>query len=195
MILKETGNKDFESTPIGSHIARCIKFIDLGTQKSEYEGKVSTRRQVIITWELPNELMSHGEYAGKPFAISKFYTASLGEKANLRKDLENWRGRAFSNDELNGFDSANIVGKPCMVSVVVGTKEGSTKVAGVMALPKGMTCPAAINPFVHFSLEEFDAEVFNQLTPKIKEIVMASPEYAEAIGESKEAVSDESIPF
>jgi hypothetical protein len=30
----------FESTPVGSHLARCYRIVDLGTQKSEYQGQV-----------------------------------------------------------------------------------------------------------------------------------------------------------
>jgi hypothetical protein len=64
--------------------------------------------------------------AGKPFTVSKFYTASLGEKANLRADLKNWRGRDFTDEELAGFEAKNILGKPCMLSVVETESEGKT---------------------------------------------------------------------
>ena len=40
---------------------------------------------------------------GKPFLVRRRYTASLHEKSALRKDLESWRGRAFTNVELDGF--------------------------------------------------------------------------------------------
>jgi hypothetical protein len=132
MILKDTGGGDFAQCPEGSHIARCIKLIDIGTQKGEYEGKATVRRQLIITWELPNELIPNGELAGKPFGVSRFYTASLGEKAALRKDLENWRGRKFTEKELLGFDLKAVLGAPCMLSVV-HTEKGKAKVAGVMS--------------------------------------------------------------
>ena len=36
--------------------------------------------------------------------ISATYTLSLGERSNLRKMLESWRSRAFTPEELQGFD-------------------------------------------------------------------------------------------
>lgn len=180
MKWKDSGGTDFEQPPIGTHVARCIKLIDIGTQQGEYQGKATYRRQVIIGWELPNELMSEGEHAGKPFTVSKFYTASLGEKANLRADLKNWRGRDFTDEELAGFEAKNILGKPCMLSVTLNDK-GKARVTGVMALPKGTPVPDQFNESLFFSLEhaDFKPEVFEALSEGYKKMIRVSPEYME----------------
>lgn len=172
----DSGGGDFEQPPVGTHVARCVKIIDIGTQKGEYQGKATSKRQCIIGWELPNELMTEGEYAGKPFTVSRFYTASLGEKANLRKDLANWRGRDFTEDELKGFDSKNILGKPCMLSLTPNEK-GRIRVTGVMALPKGTSVPEQVNKSIYFSLDEFNATVFEALSEGYRKLIAASPEY------------------
>lgn len=193
----DSGGGDFEQAPIGTHVARCVKIIDIGTQKGEYQGKVNIRRQCIIGWELPLELMTEGEYAGKPFVVSRFYTASLGEKANLRKDLENWRGRAFTEQELMGFDSKNILGKPCLISIIHNDK-GKARVAGVMAMTKGTAVPEQINPSVHFSLDEFDQKVFDSLSEGYKKFIQASPEYQglkQAPQKNSVADMEDDIPF
>lgn len=176
--------KEFEQPPIGTHIARCFRLIDIGTQQGEYQGRPVFRRQVIISWELPNTHMAEGEYQGQPFMVSKYYTASLSEKANLRKDLVNWRGREFTDDELKGFESKNILGKPCMLSLTASDK-GKSRVTGVMAMPQGSQCPEQINPSVHFSLErdEFNVEVFNKLSAYYQEQIKKSPEWAELNGQ------------
>jgi hypothetical protein len=176
MKWQDNGGGDFEQPPVGTHAARCVKIIDIGTQKGEYQGKATIKRQCIIGWELPNELMSEGEYAGKPFVVSKFYTASLGEKANLRKDLANWRGRDFTEAELSGFDAKNILGKGCMLSLTTNDK-GKTRVTGVMALPKGMDLPPQTSPTVYFSLDDFDQAAFDALSDGYKKFITASPEY------------------
>lgn len=180
MQFKDSGGGDFEQPPIGTHIARCVKMIDIGTQKGEYQGTATFKRQVIIGWELPNELMTTGDYAGKPFGVSKFYTASLSEKANLRADLKNWRGRDFTPEELGGFDAKTILGVPCMLSLTSNDK-GRIKVTGVMALPKGTKVPEQINPTLYFSLEdgEFDQAVFDSLSEGYKKMITVSPEYQE----------------
>jgi hypothetical protein len=153
MRVSDTGGGDFEQAPVGTEAARCIKLIDIGTQEGEYQGAPTHRRQVIVSWELPNSLMSQGEQSGKPFVVSKFYTASLGEKANLRKDLVNWRGREFTVEELAGFEMKNILGKPCMLSITANDK-GKSRVGAVMALPKGMSVPEAVNSLFYFSLDD-----------------------------------------
>jgi len=202
MLWADHGGGDFEQPPVGTHVARCVKIIDIGTHRGEYQGKVTIRRQCIVGWELPNELMSEGEYAGKPFAVSRFYTASLSEKANLRKDLENWRGRAFTEAELAGFDAKNILSKACMLSLTENDK-GKVKVTGVMALPRGTQVPDQINPLVFLSLErnEFDAKLFQGMSDGYKKLIMASPEYQEitrpgsTAPAGKFADMDDDIPF
>lgn len=196
----DTGGGDFEQAPIGTHVARCIKIIDIGTQKGEYQGKVNIRRQCIIGWELPNELMQEGDYAGKPFTVSRFYTASLGEKANLRKDLENWRGKQFTDQELHGFHSKKLLGVPCMISIIHNDK-GKARVAGVMALAKGMTVPDQVNANVYFSLDEFDAKVFEALSDGYQKLIKASPEWASLQQQPQQAPKgkfddmEDDIPF
>lgn len=172
----DNGGGDFQAAPVGTHPARCIRVLDLGTQRGEYQGQATIRRQVIVAWELPTELMEDGNNAGKPFIVSKFYTASLSEKANLRKDLENWRGRTFTAAELEGFESRNILEKPCLVTVIHNQK-GKARVSGVTALPKGFQIPSQVNPTVYFSLDEFDQKTFDALSDGIKKIIMGSPEY------------------
>lgn len=203
--MKWTGDnsKEFEQPPVGTTVARCVKVIDLGTQAGEYQGLPTHKRQVIIGWELPTELMSEGEAKGKPFVVSRFYTASLNEKANLRKDLENWRGRPFTAEELGGFDSKNILGKTCMVSLMENDK-GKVRVTGVIAMPKGMQVPEQVNPSVFFSLDEFNEHAFESLSDGYKKMIAASPEYQAIIspkpkGLIRDMKSDdidlEEIPF
>ena len=176
MILTDNGGTTFEQPPIGSHIARCIRLIDIGTQKGEYQGLPTFKRQLILAWELPGELMTAGDFAGKPFTVSKFYTASLHEKSGLRKDLAAWRTRDFTDEELKGFDPKVLIGKPCMVSIGL-TEKGKAKVNAVMALPKGMTVPNQVNPALHFSLDDFNEATFNALSDGYKKLISASPEY------------------
>ena len=130
LTVKETG-EGFKQVAPGTYPARCIKVIDLGTQHGEYQGKPTTKQQIMVTWELPTELIEEGDFAGQPYAVSKFYTASLGEKANLRKDLEAWRGRAFTETELAGFDVKAILGKSCMVTII--PSEGDLRITNRIA--------------------------------------------------------------
>lgn len=178
--MKVKGNEtgDFQRPEPGTYLARCVRIIDLGTQTGEYQGKPTVRRQVVIGWELPTELIPEGEYQGQPFLVTKFYTASLNEKATLRHDLVNWRTREFTDKELDGFDLANILGKPCMVTLSP-TETGKIKVTGVTACPRGTTVPPQVNDSLNFSLErgEFNPTVFESLSDWFKDTIRQSPEY------------------
>jgi hypothetical protein len=60
---------------------------------------------------------------GRPFGAFKTYTASLFEAATLRKDLESWRGKSFTEEELAGFDISNLIG--CTAKIEVGLTKKS----------------------------------------------------------------------
>lgn len=175
-MAKDTGGGDFQQAPTGTHLAICVQIVDIGTHHSEYQGKPNTRNQIIVRWELPNELMDDGQ----PFIVSRFYTNSLSEKANLRADLETWRGKQFSEEELNGFDLMNILGKPCMVSIV--DAKGKSQVGGVMAIPKGTPTPKSHNDASAFWIDEWDDDAFAALPKGFQRLIMESDEYK---GENK----------
>lgn len=87
IVATNTGSGDFEKAPTGTQQAVCAFVFDIGLQRGEYQGKETILHKIIVCWESV-ETMTTGEFAGKPFMLSKYYTLSLHEKANLRKDLE-----------------------------------------------------------------------------------------------------------
>lgn len=183
MKVADSGGGDFEQAPAGTHVARCVRIVDIGTQFGEYDGKPNAARKIVVTWELPNERMTEGNFAGQPFTVNKWYTASIGEKANLRKDLVNWRGRDFTDEELKGFDVKNILTAGCLLSLTPNAK-GKIRVTGVMKPPAGTLVPAQVNPSVYFSLErdEFKQDVFDALSDYWKGEIQKSPEWADLQG-------------
>jgi len=194
------GGGDFEQCPAGSFAARCYQIIDLGHQTFEWKGEAKVAPKVRITWEL-NEMMQDG----RPFSISREYTASIGDKANLRKDLEAWRGRPFSAEELRNFSLENVLGAPCLLGVVhKPSKDGSktyANVGSIMALPKGMACPELVNPAVKFDIGEFDQDIFNSLSSYVQKKILMSKELEEngiPTPQAKEVepeIDSEEVPF
>lgn len=175
------GGGDFELAPIGTHLAVCYRVVDLGTQETTFDGQTKHAHKVLLCWELPDEKMSDG----RPFIIQSRYTWSMHEKANLRKHLEAWRGVAFSEKDFGkgGFDIKNILGKPCILTVVHAEHTGKTyaNVAGVGKLMKGQTSPQQINSSVYLWLhkDRWDASVYASLTDGLKSTIAKSPEYQE----------------
>lgn len=178
LMAAATNNGSFELAPTGNHVARCYSVMDLGFQETEWQGEKKVTRKVRIAWELPNELMEDG----RPFSVSATYTLSLNEKANLRKDLQSWRGRAFTEDELAGFDLFTVLGAPAMVNVVHNSaNNGNTyaNVGSVSPLPKGLECPAQVNESLKFSLDEYTEEAWNAL-PEWAQNKIARPDESSA---------------
>lgn len=200
----DSGTATFTPAPVGTHVARCFRIVDLGTQHGEYAGKPTRRNQVLVSWELPEETVEiDGEE--RPIIASRFYTNSLSEKANLRQDLEAWRGRTFTEAELDRFDLESIIGKPCLLTIVSKGEGGKTKVAGVSGLPKNMQCPPEVNkPFTLWLDEDFDMEKFEALSDGIKKIVEKSEEWyylqngdasKPPQGRDDRQLDDDDIPF
>jgi len=182
LTVSESGGAGFDPVPAGTYPAVCYEMVDLGEQFSERFQNSS--RQVLIGWQIPSETITiDGEE--KPRVVSKQYTLSLNTKARLRSDLVSWRGRDFTDQELKGFDLKNIVGKPCMVSVIHKDSNGKTyaNVSGVLALPKGMPKPAVSSPddIVIFDLDADPLEKINELPQWIADRIRRSSTYEERL--------------
>jgi len=177
----------------GNYVARCYKMIEIGTVEEEFLGVKKQMHKVRIGWELPTELKTFNPEKGEqPCVIDKEYTLSLADKANLRKDLQSWRGKAFSDDEAEAFDITKLLGVPCMLNIIhVQGKKDPTKtyqaIGSVSPMPKGLVCPPQVNDTFVFDYENFDDEKFNLLPDFLKEQIVKTPEYKEAISQTVEA--------
>lgn len=180
IIATSKSGAGYEPVEAGNYVARCVKMIHYGTITEDYQGTPRTANKVQLSWELPTELKVFKEENGEqPYMLSKEFTLSMHEKSSLRKWLEAWRGKNFSNNESEAFDITNLVGKACMLNVIHTTKNDKTyaNISGVSSVPKGLTCPAQINDSVVFSVLEFDAKVFETFPDYIKDKIKSSAEY------------------
>lgn len=200
-----------QNAPAGTHPARCYQIIDLGTHDKEWQGKRRKSHEIRVSWELPDETADFGKGHLEPFAVHKTYTLSLSEKANLRHDLENWRGKPFTEQELESFDVFAVIGVPCMVTVTHVEKNGNTyaNVTAVTALPKALKAsfPAPVNPTVQFALDEHDEAVFRSLPEFLQAIIKESDEWKQngaqpaddytdnSDGGLSDDAADDDIPF
>lgn len=177
-----TGSNGYQMPEPGTYLARCIKSIDLGTQVGEFQGQPYSRRQVLIVWELPDELIEGGDYDGQPKTVGKWYTASLWKNANLHKDLLSWFPHKLTPERLEaeGFDTGQLVGISCQVTIGE-SQSGSRKVTAVTAPPRGVKVAPQVNPSVVLDLDAFDPDVFSGLSEKLQEKIAATVEYREAV--------------
>jgi hypothetical protein len=125
LILKRNG--DFNPAPEGLHRAVCVDVIDLGVRDSQWGPK----HQIVLVWEI-DALRDDGA----PHQVRAIFSASLHEKSKLYGVLKSWRGRAFTPQELAGFDMEKVIGAPCrvVISHTVG-KDGCIYPAVVSVMP------------------------------------------------------------
>jgi hypothetical protein len=158
----------------------------LGTQESTYLGTVKKLPKVMLQFEV------HGEDdagkpivtgKGEPMSISKNFTLSLAEMATLRKDLQTWRGREFTADELRGFELKNVLGAWAMISVIKAMGNNGkeyTNIAAIMSVPPAIKkngMPDGHNDLKLFSIDEPDMALFDSFSNGLREKIQKSPEW------------------
>jgi hypothetical protein len=181
--------------------------IDLGRQTTEYQGEKKVQHKVLLSWEIADEEVRMSD--GRPFTISSRYTWSMHEKAALRKDLESWRGLAFTDADFGetGFNIKKLIGAPCLLNLIENEKAGKkyTNISSISKMPRQMTAAPLVNETAYLWLTKplFDAAVFAKLSDNLKATIMKSPEWLDATSVEKtqgeNAVRhdgfDDDIPF
>jgi uncharacterized protein (DUF2249 family) len=177
----DTGVKR-ELIPAGNYPARCYSMLHIGTIEENIMGDIKRLNRVNITWELPTETRVFKEENGEqPMVISQEFTLSMNEKANLRKFLESWIGKGFTEEEAKNFDITKLLGKPCMLSIIHKKSQKGSEyaiISSVATMPKGMECPEQINATLEFNFDDkFDVKVLESFPEFIKDKIKRSEEY------------------
>ena len=117
IIAKKQSN--FIPPPEGVWPAVAVDVVDLGNVTDMW----GTKHKIRIVWEISEKMAD-----GKPYIAAKTYTLSLHERASLAKDLKNMRGRAFTKEELEGFDVEILAEKnvPCQLVITHVEKDDVT---------------------------------------------------------------------
>ena len=186
LTARDSGGGSFTPVSPGMHLARCYRIVDMGTQKSEFQGQVKHLQKVMLQFEV------HGEdddgkplvtAKGEPMSISKNFTLSLAEKATMRKDLQAWRGRDFTPEELRGFELKNVLGAWAMItaSKAVGNNgKEYTNIVSINPVPmaiKKAGLPEGFNKLAMFVISNPDMELFETFGNGLKEKITSSPEW------------------
>jgi len=137
MNLKNFKNgEDFPLMSAGTYPAVCAGVVDIGTQRTEYNGEHSTQNQLILLFDFPTETIEINGVQ-KPRCLSLKLRKSVHEKASLRKHLTAWRGRDFTDEELDDFHLSKLLGVSANVTIVHKDYNGKTY-ANISAIGKPM---------------------------------------------------------
>lgn len=138
IMAKESSGEQFSDCPIGVAPAIACDVVDLGEVKTPFKhdkgpkaGQDKWAHQIAIVFQVDAEEVDEATGEATPVRrtdglmhrLSKYYTLSLSELSNLRKDLDRWRGKAFTDDELsNGWDVENVIGAQCRLNIMLSDK-------------------------------------------------------------------------
>lgn len=182
-------NTERQLPEAGATTGVLFSLVDLGTQKVTWDGEEKWTPKLRLAFELPDQVVE-GEVTEngkttkvtKPMVVSIELTRSLGERATLRKLLEQWRGQAFTSKELASFSLKNLLGKACLLTLVHKTSQAGRQycaIQGMAKLPKGMKAPTTTqNGQVFYEIEQGTGGQFNELPEWLQEKIRASKELA-----------------
>jgi len=195
LTLSESAKQERKLPEAGATVGVLYSLVDLGHQKTNWDNQEKWTPKVRLTFELPDqtdefEVEENGKRTTvqKPMVVSIEQTRSLGEKASLRKLLEQWRGQTFTSKELQAFSLKNLLGKPAMLTLIHKTSQQGRQycaIAGASKLPKGMKAPATTtNDQLYYEIEQGEAGQFNDMPDWLQEKIRASKEFATVAGKS-----------
>jgi hypothetical protein len=195
LTLSESAKQERKLPEAGATVGMLFSLVDLGTQKQTWDGEEKWMGKVRLSFELPDQLdeyevVENGKTTKvqKPMVVSIEQTRSLGEKASLRKLLEQWRGQTFTSKELQAFSLKNLLGKPAMLTLIHKTSQQGRQycaIAGASKLPKGMKAPAnTTNAQMYYEIEQGEGGQFSEMPEWLQDKIRASKEFATAAGKS-----------
>ena len=174
MKIKDRAKPKAPPVEPGVYMAVCVGFIDLGEQYSEKFKSYAYKGMYV--WELPGETIEiDGEQ--KPRQLSKEFTISGSSKGNLRKFIESWNGKTYSDEEFMEMDLFDQVGKPCQINVVLNETKEYANVDNIMPIPRGFPAPTTDTKHVKWDMEHWDDAVFAELPEWIQDKIKKSTEY------------------
>lgn len=196
------GADDFEMVPAGTHVGTCclVAFIGWHMSPAFKDKQPEVQAQMLFTFELTDEKMKDG----KPFLISAIHKDSLHVKANMRKMLECWRGKGFTNEELRGFEVIKLLGKSCFVAVIhkeTGEqKELKARIAAVSKVTKKTEVSPLVSPPLYYTVEIGDPDSCDKLmlpqwVQKKVDASLPPPKARKAEPAISPGDEDEELPF
>jgi hypothetical protein len=184
-IIAKAGG-DYENHPEGQYRAICMDVVDLGLVENKQFGKMQHKVAVVFHTEAKMK-------DGRPFEQWERFTLSLDERARLRSFLQSWRGRAFTEQELAGFDLEKLIGVQAYLQIIHNQSNGKTyaNVSTVMLPPRGA---AKLEPTAGYERrKDRKPEVSKTPEPAMAQSVPAGRGYDELPAALQD--EDDDLPF
>lgn len=114
-ITAKGNDSKFKPHPDGQFVAQCVDAIDLGEKVDDYPGKPeSLAHKCALVFRTGEQNPETGELID----IAQEFTVSMGEKANLRKALESWRGKPYTEQQIEeGVPIHKLAGNWALIAI------------------------------------------------------------------------------
>ena len=111
LVIPSPTQKVREIPDSGYYNAVCVDAVNLGL-KPGYNGE--EKKKCCLVFELDET-----DSDGRRFILYRTYTVSLHERSSPREDLESWRNKPFTDEELSGgFDLEKVVGQSREIRII-----------------------------------------------------------------------------
>lgn len=171
--MGDNNNDRPEPMEPGTYGARLVQILILGVQpQREFKGEAKPPKlEIMLTYEFNDEFMKDED--GEDILDKPRWLSETMPFNNLAAELAKSTKRYYAFDAKGEHDGdwSQLIGAPCMVTVVVDEGKGKNagkkyeNVAAVTAMrPKeAAKAPALVNPSKLFDFYNPDMEVFNKL--------------------------------
>ena len=138
-LVARGSNAQYQSHPEGQFVGQCVDVIDLGDKVEEFPG---TPKKLVPKCALVYRTGERNSETGEYIDIAREFTISMGDKSNLRKYLEQWRGKPYSAEVVaQGVPLHKLTGQHGLLTVAHKTSgQGRTyaNIVSCVGIPKQM---------------------------------------------------------
>jgi hypothetical protein len=172
---------EFELVPSGLHVAVLADVMDLGQEENRYKpGKF--QHKVRFIFQICGDVRQKN---GSRFLLMRKYTASLDDRADLKKDLSSWlENKLYTRRNKQGeqkLHPKDLIGRAANVQVIHVEKDNKTYANLAMVAP-------------YTGDEEPEIENYTRPAFKSKDVEPEPAPEASASG-GDHSLTDDDIPF
>lgn len=138
-ITAKAADAKFRPHPEGQYVGQCVDTIDLGEKVEDFPG---TPKKLAHKCAIVFRTGERNEQTGEYIDIAREFTVSMGELANLRKFLEQWRGKPYNAEQIDaGVPLDKLTGNHGLLTVahkVSGQNRTYANITACVGVPKQM---------------------------------------------------------
>ena len=192
-IVAKGSKSNFTPHVEGQFLAQCVDTIDMGEKVESYQGQPPKLAQKCVLVFRTGEKNADGQTVD----IGKEFTVSMGEKANLRKALEQWRGKKYSDAEAkDGVPLHKLCGQWALITVEHKVSGGGNTygiINAIVGVPKQLM--GSLPVFEKYERPEYYAErkaEYAAEAAKLRPVVSNGGEFDDYHGSLED---DSDLPF